>query len=64
MSVKAKVNGARKAWVPAIVAIIGLGGYLGFTSEQVGDLQNYVPEVAAFVVIIAQGIMAYATGNK
>lgn len=64
MTVKTKVDGARKGWVPAVVAIIGLGGYLGLTSDQIADLQNYVPGVAAFVVILGQAFLSYNVPNK
>lgn len=64
MTIKAKVNGSRKAWVPAVVAIIGLGGYLGFTQTQIQELQNHVPAVAAFLTVIGQAVLTYATGNR
>ena len=61
---KAKVTGAKKAWVPAFVAILGLGGYLGFSEGQIADLQANVPAFAGFIVIVAQGFGTYWTKNS
>lgn len=55
---------AMKAWVPVLVALIGMGAYMGFSEEDVQTLQGHVPAVVSFVVIIAQGVMVYFTPNK
>lgn len=61
---KEKVTGSKKAWVPALAAIIGLGGYLGLSEGQIADLQAQVPAVAGFAVIILQGFITYWTKNS
>ena len=60
---KAQINGSKKAWLPAVVALLGLAGYLGFSEGQVADMQANVPAVAGFVGIVLQGFITYWTKN-